>query len=317
MQLPNEIQVIDSHTGGEPTRIVISGGPEGLDGPMDQRRATLKRDFDWLRRAVVDEPRGNDIWIGGLLVPPHRDDCVAGVVFFNTADYLGMCGHGTIGLIVTLADLGHIEPGEHGLDTPVGRVKFVWHGDHRVSITNVTSYRTRADVSIDVPAVGRVIGDVAWGGNWFFCIKQMEPDVELSLDQVPELTRITLAVRDTLWKQGITGRDGGYIDHIEIHGPARNPQNDSRNFVLTPSGAYDRSPCGTGSSAKMACLAADGQLTPGQVWRQESIVGSVFECSYEPADAGIHPTITGTAFVTARGTLVLNPDDPFRTGIRE
>ena len=308
-----QIRVIDSHTGGEPTRIIVAGGPDLGTGSMAERVEIFKNDFDAIRTAVVCEPRGSDVWIGGLLCEPCDPTRAAGIIFFNTASYLGMCGHGTIGLMVTLQHLGRIAPGDHSLETPVGTIQTRLEPNNRVTLTNVPSYRLRADVEIEVPGFGPVIGDVAWGGNWFFCVKNLKED--LCLSNEPHLTQLTKSIRASLQQHQITGADGEMIDHIELYGPARKPENHSRNFVLTPGGSYDRSPCGTGTSAKLACLAADGNLQPGEKWHQESIVGSVFECSYEADGDRVIPSLTGQAFISAESTLILDPADPYRTGI--
>lgn len=311
------IDVIDSHTGGEPTRLVVAGGPDLGDGDLSERRDRLEAEFDHLRRAVVHEPRGSEVLVGGLLCDSPRPDCAAGIVFFNTAGYLGMCGHGTIGLVRTLAFLGRLEPGAHGIDTPVGPVRAELLQDGRVAVRNVESRRHLAGVAVDVPGLGSVTGDVAWGGNWFFLVTGAgfaAPALEPA--NARALTEISLAIRDALREAGVTGEGGALIDHVELFGPPRDPVNHSRSFVLCPGGAYDRSPCGTGTSAKLACLAADGRLEPGAIWRQESVIGSVFAASYErgAAPGAIAPTIVGEAHVTARATLLLEDDDPFRHG---
>jgi 4-hydroxyproline epimerase len=311
-----KIKAIDSHTGGEPTRIIIDGGPGLGDGPLADRLIRFREQFDEIRSAVVNEPRGSDVLVGGLLCRPTSRDFAAGIIFFNNAGFLGMCGHGTIGLMVTLKYLGLIGNGQHRLETPVGPITTRLSDGGKVSVRNVASYRLHANVSVDVPDYGTVVGDVAWGGNWFFLVKDSTENLVVA--DAAHLTRVTVQIRAALANQGITGTDGAVVDHIELFGPAVDPENDSRNFVLCPGSAYDRSPCGTGTSAKLACLAADRKLAPGEIWRQESIVGSVFECSYETADSvtGVIPTICGTAHVCGETTLILNPDDPFCMGIR-
>jgi 4-hydroxyproline epimerase len=303
------IRVIDSHTGGEPTRVVVSGGPELGTGGLIDRRTVFREKYDWFRSAVVNEPRGSDVLVGALLTEPTTPGSCAGVIFFNNVGYLGMCGHGTIGVAVTLARLGRIGAGSHRLDTPVGVVGFEFHGRHSVTVENVPSYRSRKDAAVEVPGLGRVVGDVAWGGNWFFLTA--DHGLELTPANVRRLTDYAWRVRRELTRQGITGADGAEIDHIELTGPPSDPTHHGRNFVLCPGGAYDRSPCGTGTSAKLACLYADGKLQPGDVWRQESVIGSVFKGSIRLADGHVIPRITGSAFVTAEATLVLDPDDPF------
>ena len=306
------IQIIDSHTGGEPTRLVIGGFPDLGTGSMAERRAVLAAQHDAWRATTVLEPRGNDVIVGALLCEPVDPANAAGVVFFNNTGYLGMCGHGTIGLVASLAHMGRIQPGVHGIETPVGTVSTTLHEDGSVSVRNVPAFRLHHRLAVDVPGYGTVIGDVAWGGNWFFLVT--EHSQRVTSDNLQALTQFTTAIQQALEAQGHRGSDGGVIDHIEVF--ADDDQADSRNFVLCPGGAYDRSPCGTGTSAKLACLAADGKLQPGQVWRQASIIGSVFEASYEREDDKIVPTLRGRAHMSAEATLLIEQDDPFAWGIR-
>jgi 4-hydroxyproline epimerase len=309
-----KIRVIDSHTGGEPTRLVVNGGPDLGSGTLKDRLERFRAEHDAFRSAVVNEPRGSDVMVGALLCEPVDALCAAGVIFFNNVGYLGMCGHGTIGLVATLAYMDRIKPGEHRIETPVGTVSAILHDDGKVTVNNVSSYRSTAKVKVEVPHIGTVIGDVAWGGNWFFLV-EAQP-YELVLSNVESLTDFTWAIRQALKAKGITGTDGEEIDHIELFGPSQRPGVDSKNFVLCPGKAYDRSPCGTGTSAKLACLYADGKLREGRVWKQESIVGSLFEGSIQVRDGQVYPSITGSAFVTADATLILNAHDPFCMGIR-
>lgn len=307
----HRIQVVDSHTGGEPTRVVISGGPDLGTGPLSERVQRLSSQFDPFRSAVVNEPRGSDVLVGALLVAPHAPDCDFGVIFFNNVGVLGMCGHGTIGLMVTLAHLGRVRPGTHRIDTPVGPVSATLHPDGQVSVANVPSYRQQASVSVEVPGIGVVLGDVAWGGNWFFLVRS--PVWELSIQNVETLTDVSWRIRQAVNAQGFPE-----VDHVELFGPP-GCGGHSRNFVLCPGKAYDRSPCGTGTSAKLACLAADEKLAPGQVWIQEGILGSSFQGEYQWEDRArgrVLPVVTGTAHVTAEATLILSDVDPFQWGIR-
>jgi 4-hydroxyproline epimerase len=309
------MQVIDSHTAGEPTRVVLDGGPDLGSGPLAERAARLERDHLDFCAAVVLEPRGHDAVIGALLVAPDDPACTAGVIYFNNLQNLGMCGHATIGLGATLAHLGRIAPGTHRLDTPVGQVDFELHDANTVSVVNVESYRLHKDITVEVDDLGPVTGDVAWGGNWFFLVKNSP--VALTGQNIRALTDLTLRIRSGLERTGVTGRDGAWIDHIELFGPPASAQAHSRNFVLCPGGAYDRSPCGTGCSAKLACLAEDGLLAPGETYIQESVIGSTYEISYAPGrTGGVIPTIVGQAFVTGEANLIFNPADPYRTGIR-
>jgi 4-hydroxyproline epimerase len=310
----HRVRVIDSHTGGEPTRLVVSGGPDLGTGPLSDRLECFRRNYDSFRSAVVNEPRGSDVMVGALLCDPLDSACAAGVIFFNNVGYLGMCGHGTIGLVATLAYMNRIKPGEHQIETPVGTVTAVLHERGEITVNNVASYRSAANVAVDVPGFGQVHGDVAWGGNWFFLVR--EHTMELTLQNVDELTAISWAIRKALRDAGIAGSDGKEIDHVELFGPSQLPGVDSKNFVLCPGKAYDRSPCGTGTSAKLACLYADGKIREGQTWKQESIVGSVFEGSVKVRDGKVYPSIKGSAFVNAESELVLDPRDPLCMGIR-
>jgi 4-hydroxyproline epimerase len=314
------VNVIDSHTGGEPTRLVVSGGPELGGGTLAQRLDVFRTRFDDWRAGIVTEPRGSDVVVGALLCEPDHDDCAAGVIFFNNVGYLGMCGHGTIGLVVSLAHMGRIKPGKHRIDTPVGIVEATLNDDLSVSVRNVPAYRYRKDVSVDVPGYGPLTGDIGWGGNWFFLVA--DHGRTLVSQNIAELTTFTAAIRDALTASGITGASGALIDHIELFGPGSREGIDSRSFVLCPGNAYDRSPCGTGTSAKVACLAADGKLAAGAVWRQESIIGSVFEASFtgtgeqQHGMASVIPTITGHAHIMAESRLCFDGRDPFAWGIR-
>lgn len=324
------ISIIDSHTGGEPTRVVIAGGPDLGSGALSDRRTRFERKFDRFRSAIVNEPRGSDVMVGALLVEPEDKSCACGVIFFNNVGYLGMCGHGTIGLVVTLAHLGRIKAREHRIETPVGIVTATLHPNGEVAVANVPSWRAKKEVVVDVPGIGKVTGDVAWGGNWFYLVEKHQQ--QLSLTNVDALTDYCWRVRQSVNAQGFPE-----VDHVELFGPPSGTgvspvsshshgrdaratiRAHSRNFVLCPGKAYDRSPCGTGTSAKLACLAADGKLAEGETWVQESIIGSTFDGQFRWLDrtAGkVSPTITGTAFVNAEATLLLDDKDPFCWGIR-
>jgi len=308
------IRVIDSHTGGEPTRLVIEGGPDLGEGPLADRLERFRRDHDCYRSAIVNEPRGSDVIVGALLCEPVHRDSTTGVIFFNNVGYLGMCGHGTIGLLASVRYMGRVVAGEHHIETPVGTVTALLHETGEVTVRNVASFRHRAHVPVEVAGFGTVHGDVAWGGNWFFLID--DHGMELSLANVERLTAFTWAVRLGLRQAGITGGGGREIDHIELFSPSKKPGIQSKNFVLCPGKAYDRSPCGTGTSAKLACLYADGQLREGEVWKQESVVGSVFEGSVSLQNGQVYPSITGSAYVDAEAELLLDEGDPFSMGIR-
>jgi 4-hydroxyproline epimerase len=312
--LASLIEVIDSHTAGEPTRVVIAGGPDLGSGSVEEKLNILRSEYDSFRTSVIGEPRGSDVIVGALLCEPTDASSATGVIFFNDVGYLGMCGHGTIGVIATLSHLGRIKPGIHTIETPVGLVPTELHTDGSVSIENVPSYRFRCQVPVDVPGFGQVCGDIAWGGNWFFLVS--DHGLELRSHNRAELAGISMAIRGALAAAGITGENNSLIDHIELVGLPVDPRNSGRNFVLCPGAAFDRSPCGTGTSAKMACLYADGKLKLDTPWLQEGILGTVFEGEMRlSGDGQVRPIITGRAWITAESTLLLDAADPFRSGI--
>jgi 4-hydroxyproline epimerase len=329
------LRFVDSHTGGEPTRLVVEGGPELGTGPLAERLRLFRTEHDRFRSAVVNEPRGSDVLVGALLCQPHDPAAAAGVIFFNNVGYLGMCGHGTIGLVATLAYMGRLGTGRHLIETPVGNVTAELHADGRVSVHNVPAYRRLAGARVSVEWRGArvsVTGDVAWGGNWFFLVTDPVErfGVSVATSDLEALTELAWRVKQALAAAGITGDGGAEVDHVELFVPGEAGA-DSRSFVLCPGKAYDRSPCGTGTSAKLACLAADGVLAPGETWVQESVIGSRFEGRYSvredgasagagqqdgvPDGASVLPVITGRAHVMAEGTLIVDPADEFAWGI--
>ncbi|HYE30682.1 MAG TPA: proline racemase family protein [Methylomirabilota bacterium] len=303
------IHVVDSHTGGEPTRVIVAGGPDLGVGSIADQLIRFREKHDHVRAGVVNEPRGSDVLVGAILLPPATPGAAAGVIFFNNVGYLGMCGHGVIGVMATLAYLGKVSAGTHQIDTPVGPVEATLHADMSVSLRNVRSYRARKDVAVNVHGLGEVRGDVAWGGNWFFLVHADRWDVELR--NVEQLTNVSWRIRQAVNEQGFPE-----VDHVELIGPGTPGKSDARNFVLCPGKAYDRSPCGTGTSAKLACLFADGKIKPGQTWRQESITGSIFEGEVEESEGGVAPIIRGRAYVNSEAKLIFNPEDPCCWGIR-
>ena len=310
---PREIEVIDSHTGGEPTRVVTRGWPDVVGATMQERKEYLRQNHDELRRAVVCEPKGHDAVVGALLTPPVNPGSAAGVIFFNDVGYLGMCGHALIGSVETLRFMGALKEDRVQLDTPPGTVSAEIEADGTVVCRGVPSYLFRENVAVDVPGLGHVTGDVGYGGNWFFLVESYSG--KLGMNRIDDLMRDTKAIRQALEDQGIAGPAGERIDHIELYGEPKNRAAHSRNFVLCPGNAYDRSPCGTGTSAKMAVLNAKGRLEVGQNWIQESITGSLFEGNLEEHNGHLIPVIRSRAFVVSRGTLYFDPEDPFAWGI--
>lgn len=309
---PDALGVIDSHTEGEPTRVVVDGFPELEGGTMAERLREFGERWDHLRSAIVCEPRGHDAMVGALLTPPVNEGSLAGVIFFNNVGYLGMCGHGLMGLIRTLEHLGRLGTGTVRIDTPVGTVGARLGEEGLVTVQNNPARLHQDGVEVEVPGFGKVTGQVAYGGNWFFMVHLDEPRLELS--GVPELMRLTQDMLTAVRAAGITGEDGALIDHVELTGPPIGDDADARTFVLCPGGAYDRSPCGTGTSAKMAVLHAKGRLEPGQKWRQQSVTGGLFTGWLEEVEGVLHPVIQGRAWITNEASLLFDATDPFRSG---
>jgi 4-hydroxyproline epimerase len=310
----SKMKIIDSHTEGEPTRVVISGGPDLGSGTVSEKLKLLSENHDHFRQSVILEPRGSDVLVGALLCKPTNPNCASGVIFFNNSGYLGMCGHGAIGVAITLKHLGLVVEKQITLETPVGEVLITFTGKNQASVKNVSSYIYQSNVTVNVKGLGKIQGDVAWGGNWFFLVN--ESPFPLKLENAEDLIKAAESIKKSLIKHNITGNDGAKIDHIEFFSAPFDKGSDSRNFVLCPGGAYDRSPCGTGTSAKIACLASKDKLQPGESWVQESVIGSKFEASYEINESNeIIPTITGRAFIIGESNLIFNPSDPFRNGI--
>ena len=302
--------VIDSHTGGEPTRVVVDGRLPLGEGELSERLEIFHQEWDRLRSALVCEPRGSEALVGAYLTDAVSKDAIAGVIFFNNVGFLGMCGHGLIGVVETLRFLGRITAGTHRIDTPVGLVEFVLSDDGRVSFENVACFRKARNVGVSTAALGNVVGDVAWGGNWFYLVHQHKESLELS--NLNRLKEVAGELRRAI-------NEAGYpeVDHIELLGPPVGEGSHARNFTLCPGGEYDRSPCGTGTSAGIACLAADGKVREGEKWVLESVLGSAFSASFrweDRAKGWIRPTIEGRAYVTAESKLVYAANDPLIAG---
>ncbi len=308
------MHVIDSHTGGMPTRVILDNAPDLGTGPLAERAQRLATEHEAFYKSVLLEPRGQPGMVAALLVPPVDPDCVTGVIYFDADAVLGMCGHGTIGLGVTLAHLGRITPGTSKIETPAGVITIDLHDTNTVSVTNVESRRVRKSVTVETTQYGPVTGDVAYGGNWFFILDPSP--IPVAPENIRALTDMTIAIREACIAQSVGGEGGEPVDHVIFQDSSGTPDVHSRNFVLCPDDNYDRSPCGTGSSARLACLAADGLLAPGAEIVQHSVIGSPYRLSYQPGpNGGVIPTLTGQAHIMADSTLVFAVNDPFKQGI--
>jgi 4-hydroxyproline epimerase len=315
--LPPRLRVIDSHTIGEPTRVVIDESlVAGLDlglGSVRERRDRFRDRYDHVRSALVGDPRGTNAMVGVILVPPADPSCRFGAFYVNRVGYLDMCGHATIGLAVTLGSQGIIEPGSFRLETPAGVVGVMWHGGGAASFECVPPRRIAKGLALACDDGSRVTGDVATSGLWFFICRDHGLAVEPAA--IPALTERAWSIRRALEARGITGDGGEVIDHVVLLGPPREPGNDGRAFVLCPDGAFDRSPCGTGTSALVGCLLDDGILAEGRTWRQESVLGGVYEARIRREQGVAVPTVRGRAWLTAETTLHFAADDPYRIGL--
>lgn len=308
------MHVVDSHTGGEPTRVILSKGPDLGSGTLAERAKVLATQHKEYYQSIMLEPRGQVAMVGALLVKPTDPECTTGVIYFDAEAVIGMCGHGTIGLTVTLAHLGCIGLGIHKIETPVGVVEVNLLDENTVAVQNVESRRIRAAVSVEVDGLGVITGDVAYGGNWFFIVEDCP--IAVNTSNIRQLTDASIAIRNAANAKGLGGEDGQPIDHVIFQTPSSEAGIHSQNFVLCPDDNYDRSPCGTGSSAWMACLAADGRLGVGEEIVQKSVIGSPYTLSYQPGkNGGVIPKIIGKAYITAESTLVFNIRDPFKNGI--
>jgi 4-hydroxyproline epimerase len=314
---PLPICVVDSHTIGEPTRLVLDDAfVAGLDlgtGSVFSRREVFRSRYDDVRRALVTDPRGVEAMVGVILVPPADPTCDLGAFYFNRVGYLDMCGHATIGLAVSLGHTGRITPGPFRMETPAGVVGVEWHGGSDASFQSVTPRRIHRGLSIRCPDGSIVTGDVATSGLWFFICR--DHGLPVVPEAIPQLLERSWAIRRSLGAAGVTGDTGEVIDHIVLMGPPLDPANSARNFVLCPDGAFDRSPCGTATSALVGCLHEDVQLAEGAVWRQESILGGLYEASVRTQAGVLVPTVRGRAWITAEATLQFSADDPYRAGL--
>jgi proline racemase len=327
------LQAVDSHTAGEPTRIVTGGLPPVAGATMAEKRAALRIRHDALRRALVHEPRGHDAIVVAYLVPPCHPDAHAGVVFCNDVGYLGMCGHGAIGVATVLVGMGMVPAQEPEtrvvLDTPAGLVPCrvaVSNGRARaVTITNVPSFQFRQRAIAAVPGFGKVAADIAWGGNWFAFVEAAQLGLHVDKAHLPQLLPAAIAVREALAANGVRGvhpesGEEQLVDHVKLFDALEGPTPGARAMTLCPGTAYDRSPCGTGTSAKLAVLHSKGELGVGEWFTSESVIGTRFRARIAATTqvgqfAAIVPEIEGAAYVTGLQTFVLDPEDPCVHGL--
>jgi proline racemase len=333
LQFSQMIQAVDSHTAAEPTRVITGGLPTIRGATMAEKRDQLRQEHDSIRKSLVLEPRGHDAIVLAFLLPPTRDDADLGVVFANDAGYLGMCGHGSIGLVTTAVAMGlvpAVEPvTEIALDTPVGlircRVAVEAGRPKSVTITNVPSFLYRQRVIVDVHGFGKVAADVAYGGNWFAFVEADQLGLVVEKSHLPVLMQAATAIREALVREGVRGihpetGEEETVDHIKLFEALDGEHLGARSLTLCPGTAYDRSPCGTGTSAKLAVLHAKGELKQGEVFDSESVLGTKFMARIVGETTvgkypAIVPEITGSAWITSFATFVIDPDDPCRLGI--
>lgn len=324
---------IDTHTGGEPTRTVIGGIPVIPGKTVSDKMLYLQEKEDWIRKVLMLEPRGNDVMSGVILTEPCSPGADLGVIFTEVGGYLPMCGHDTIGVSTALIEAGIIKPIEPytyiTLDTPAGVVKVkVLVEDNvakEVSFTNIPSFVFGQDIKVEVPSLGTVKLDIAYGGNFYAIVNAEDLGITIAPQEAQKIIHIGNLIKDSLNQQvKVFHPEKDFINevtHVEFSAPPTHPEANRKNAVLIPHGSIDRSPCGTGSSAKLACLYSKGELKIGSTFVHESIIGTIFKCRVlEETTAGsfkaVIPEITGSAYVTGMHTFVIDPDDPLQEGIK-
>ena len=323
---------IDAHTCGNPVRVVAGGGPILPNVPMAEKRQIFMAQHDWVRRALMFEPRGHDVMSGSILYPPTREDCELGVLYIEVSGCLPMCGHGTIGTVTVAIEEGLVmprTPGRFAIEAPAGRVEveYVQEGAfvEQVRLHNVPAYLHAADVPITVPGLGELRIDVAYGGNFYAIIEPQPAWPGLDAVSASDLIRWSPLVRRAAQEAvaPVHPEDERIRDvtHIQWCGPARNGRAHARNAVFYGNAAIDRSPCGTGSSARMAQLVGRGRLAVGEEFIHESIIGSLFDCRVEGASHvgnrdAIRPSVAGWARITGHNTIFVDDRDPFAHGFQ-
>ena len=323
---------LDGHTCGNPVRLVSGGGPLLKGATMSERRLDFLANHDWIRRALMFEPRGHDVMSGSILCPPTRDDCDIGILFIEVSGCLPMCGHGTIGTVTMAVENGLVAPATPGvlnIDAPAGRVVARYEQKDRfvesVRITNVASYLAATDVTVDVPGIGELALDIAYGGNYYAILEPQKNFAGLESMSAGDVLRLSPIVRrlvnekiQPIHPENETIRG---VSHVMWTGKPRDPRAHARNAVFYGDKAIDRSPCGTGTSARMAQLAGKGQLEVGDDFVHESIIGSLFDGRVEASARvgnyeAIVPSISGWARQHGINTIFVDDRDPYAQGFQ-
>ena len=323
---------IDAHTCGNPVRVVVGGGPQMPNLPMAERRVLFMERHDWVRRALMFEPRGHDVMSGSILYAAHRADCDLGVLFIEVSGCLPMCGHGTIGTVTAALEAGLVTPAQEGrmaIEAPAGRVSVEYRRNGRfveqVRLFNVASYLHAADVRLDVPGIGELFIDLAYGGNYYAIVEKQPTWRGLDAMTASDIVRLSPLVRRAaqaalapVHPDDARIRDVSHVMWCDVPRAARAS---ARNAVFYGDKAIDRSPCGTGTSARMAQLCGKGKLAIGAEFIHESIIGTMFEGRVEAAarvgncDA-IVPSVAGWARVTGHNTIFVDDRDPLAHGFQ-
>lgn len=331
MKIRRTFQTIDTHTGGEPTRTVVGGVPIIPGNTMQEKYVYMQNNNDWMRKVLSLEPRGNDVMSGAFLTPPCSPEADIGVLYFETGGWLPMCGHDTIGVATALVETGMVEVTEPitniVLDTPSGIVRVSVEVEDgyakKVTFVNAPAFVVGRDYIVNLPEFGDVKFDVAYGGNMYALLSAESMGLEIIPEKSKEIIAKGVLLRDCINEQlTIKHPFLSFIDkvtHVEFYAPSNTPGVSARNAVLVTGAAIDRSPCGTGTSAKMALLYANGELAIGEPFIHESIIGSLFHCRIleETTIEGIPsiiPEIAGQAYITGMSTFMIDPNDPYPEG---
>ncbi|MCX7884843.1 MAG: proline racemase [Caloramator sp.] len=331
MKAIRTINAVDSHTMGEPTRIVIGGVPVIPGKTMPEKKAYLEKNLDHIRTAIMHEPRGHKDMFGSIITQPTKEEADLGIIFMDGGGYLNMCGHGSIGALTVAVELGMVPVKEPYTDVVLeapaglvkGKVKVEDGKAKEVSIVNVPSFLYKQDVEVDVPEVGKLTIDISFGGSFFALVKSSDIAIDICTSNAQKLCdvgmKILKAVNEQVKVQHPVLEHIKSVDLVEIYGPAKNPKATLQNVVVFGQGQVDRSPCGTGTSAKLATLYAKGQLKINEEFIYESITGTMFKGRVlEETKVGdykaIIPEITGSAYITGFNQFIIDPEDPLKYG---